>query len=688
MPPLRSVIPVVLALGALAWADPGPSGPMRTDRYGDPLPPGAAMRLGTVRYRHGHYLGHLAYTPDGRSVVTSDGRRHLQVWDARDGRKLRQIDAGIEAVRDFAVSPDGKAIAAVGFQYEPGRNLVIHYLSLIDAATGRPVRRGEWDERGDVWRMAYAPDGRSIATASEDGTIRLWDVLTPRVFHQERLAEWHFPAIAFSPDPASRLLAIASERGIHLRDLTGFREVRTFPILREYRPTGLAFSPDGATLAVGMAGVSSEIGLWRVEDGSLVRWFSGRKEADVLQLAFSPDGRWLTARLQDGHLALYNVELGNELLSLSNVRLADGPMAFSPDGKTLATTGDQHVLHLWDVATGEDRLATPEAHQGGVRAFAFLDGGRRLVSGSDDRTVRLWDLATGRPTRTLAHDGWVRSLAASVDGSLLATASSYPGRGKVYLWDLKRGQRLHVWSAGGDNPALLLRGITLGGDGSSVIAAWGDGSLRIWDVATGKERPTVPSRVEKGPPPDPQKPRARNEVDEAVFSRDGRSAALIGLVQARVVDTATGDLLFEAPCWDAAPDFAPDGRSLAIVRLGRGKEIKLADGHVRGDSSTAPSTIVWLDSRSGHVRREIEVPESRVDRLAFSPDGQLIAAATSFHWERGIIRIFRLRDKREIQAIETPCPWIQGLAFTPDGKQIVAGLSDTSIVIWDIRSPE
>src|SRR5262245_35504641 len=106
MPPLRSVIPVVLALGALAWAGPGPSGPMRTDRYGDPLPPGAAMRLGTARYRHEHYIEHLAYTPDGRSVVTSDGRRHLQVWDARDGRRLRQLDAGIEAVRDFAVSPD------------------------------------------------------------------------------------------------------------------------------------------------------------------------------------------------------------------------------------------------------------------------------------------------------------------------------------------------------------------------------------------------------------------------------------------------------------------------------------------------------------------------------------------------------------------------------------------------------
>ena len=153
----------------------------------------------------------------------------------------------------------------------------------------------------------------------------------------------------------------------------------------------------------------------------------------------------------------------------------------------------------------------------------------------------------------------------------------------------------------------------------------------------------------------------------------------------RVIDPASGDLRFEESSWSPAGAFAPDGRSLAIVREGRGKEIKLANGQVRGDSSTAPSTIVWLDSRTGHVRREIEVPESRVECLAFSPDGQAIAAGTSFQWRRGIIRIYRLRDKQELQAIETPCAWMQGLAFTPDGKRIVAGLSDTSIVIWDVR---
>jgi WD40 repeat protein len=90
-------------------------------------------------------------------------------------------------------------------------------------------------------------------------------------------------------------------------------------------------------------------------------------------------------------------------------------------------------------------------------------------------------------------------------------------------------------------------------------------------------------------------------------------------------------------------------------------------------------------------RREIEIPQSEVQRLVLSPDGQSIAVgffSTRYPPAQGFIRIFRLRDKRVIQTIESPCAWIDALAFTPDGKQIVAGLQDTSIVIWDVHKAE
>jgi WD40 repeat protein len=129
--------------------------------------------------------------------------------------------------------------------------------------------------------------------------------------------------------------------------------------------------------------------------------------------------------------------------------------------------------------------------------------------------------------------------------------------------------------------------------------------------------------------------------------------------------------------------FAPDGESLAVAREGPGKAFRA--GRWSG-SAFGTSTIAWLDSRTGQVRREIEIPESLVKALAFSPDGQAIAVGTLLSDPaRGIIRIFRLRDKREIQAIEAPCPWVVALGFTRDGRRIIAGLLDTSIVIWDVR---
>ncbi len=708
-PRLRSGVLLVLAIGGLDWTASAPLGavpadqaaditcspdaassavaprsePPRVDRYGDPLPPGAAMRLGTVRFRQGRDMNHIVYSPDGQLVVTDGAQRRLQVWDARDGKKLRQIDLGIEEVRDFAVSPDWKLIAAVGFQYEPERNLGVHYLTFTNLATGRPVRRREWDEPNDVWSIAYAPQGKVVATMSTDSTIRLWDVGTMNLLRQERLGKWYVASIAFSPDRASHLLAVADERTIHLYDVAHFRDAQKIPIDAKHRLYSVAFSPDGTKLAGAMTG--GQIWLWRVSDRTLLRRFASRKNPDVTAVSFSPDGKAVAATGLKRQLVLFDVATEKELDSLPNVRLAYGPMAFSPDGGTLATTGGRRALHLWDLATGNDRLATPEAHQGCATAFAFLDDGKTLVSGSDDRTVRTWDLATGRPTKMLAHDGSVRSLSVSDIGSLLATGSNNEYQATVQVWNLKTGERLHTWSVADAKSELHHRGMMLRGDGSSVIAAVSDGSLRRWDVSTGAERPVAGPAPEKEASVDTRRWHARAQILRSFFARDGRSVALVGNDGVHVVDVASGGLRFEESESTMAGEFAPDGRSLAIVRQGHPTKIKLADGHTRHDSSTAASTIVWLDTETGHVRREIVIPESRVDCLTFSPDGQTIAAGTSLQGDRGIIRIFRLRDRHETETNETPCPSITGLSFTPDGKRIVAGLSDTSIVIWDVR---
>ena len=670
------------ARSAVARA-PAPSQP-RTDFYGDPLPRGAAMRLGTVRFRQTPFISNLVYSPDGRFIVTDNRHSPLQVWDARDGKKLRQLDVGIEEIRDLAISPDGNTIAVVGYHSEPERNRMVQLLTLTDITTGRRVAQGEWDERYEVG-LAYAPDGKTIATLSENGSFRLWDVATMKVLHEEHLGTRNSGSIAFSPNVADHLLAIAAERTIVLWDAANRREVRVIPVDGNRPVTDLAFSPDGASLAAGISAAVSEIRLWRVNDGSLLKRFKSEKETEVvnagIEVSFSPDGKVLAGTGHERRLVLFDVAIGKELNLLSTARLAHGPLSFSPDGSTLATTGDQQTLHFWELATGKDRLATPGSHEGGVGALAILAGGKTLVSGSDDRTVRIWDLTTGRPTKCFTLGGWVRSLSVSGDGSLLAAATTYPEQDGVRVWNVKTGQQLHVWPIA--KPQLSFpRGVTLNADGSSVIAALGDGSLRRWDVSTGSERPIAQPKYEKVPLVGP----GLDAVERAIFSRDGRLVAFIGRGWTQVLDVASGELRFKERSSTNACEFAPDGRSLAIVRRGPPTRIKLADGQTRVSSAAAPSTILWLDSQTGQMRREIVIPESNILSLAFSPDGKAIAAGTLLRPARGIIRIFRLQDKQEIATFEAPFYSIQSLCFTPDGKRIVAGLSDTSIVIWDVRA--
>jgi RNA polymerase sigma factor (sigma-70 family) len=657
------------------------SQPPRTDRYGDPLPPGAAMRLGTVRFRRASPLKHIAYSSDGQLVVTEDEQGILVVRGARDGKMLRQIDFRSEGVIDFGLSPDQQSIATVGFRLEPKRNAVANHLTFTEVATGRTVRRGEWDDQDNVENVAYLPDGKTVATVNLKGVFRLWDVATAKLRHEQRLGEGRSrDAIAFSRDSTSRMLAIAWGQTIDLWDVSQIRRTRRIALDGAYRPACLAFSPDGMTLAAGMGSVGVETRLWRVGDGNLLRRFKSRKNPHVSFIAFSPDGKVLAAIGSGGPLVFFDTATGQERDLLPGNPLVDGPLAFSPDGKDLATTGDRQTLHFWDLVTGQDRLGTPEEHQGAVLALAFSNDGKTLLSGSRDRTARVWDLPTGRSTQMLPHGGWVEPLSVSKDGALLATASSYPEWGTIRVWNLKTGEKLHAWTV----ERTSLRGVTLSEDGSSAIAAFGDGSLRRWDISTGKDHPIAQPKTENLPAGIPAP--GKSGIARAVFSRDGRALALIGGDCVQLIDVASGERHFKSAAVRSACAFALDGASLLVVGKMTRRGIQAGSW---GGSRPVASTIAWLDSRTGHVRREIEVPESYVMSLAFSPDGQAIAIGTLLTKPaRGIIRIFRLHDKKEIRTIESPCPWIEALAFTPKGQRIVAGLSDTSIVIWDVRPME
>jgi RNA polymerase sigma factor (sigma-70 family) len=670
--------------GPIADASQTPASPRRqADLYGDPLPQGVKLRLGTVRFRQAPGIRHIVYSPDGQLVAMDNGEPDIVVRRAEDGTVVCPLDPGIESIRDLAFSHDSRKIAVVGFRLEPRRNVVENHLVLTDVAGPGTLRQVKWDDQGNVEKVAAVSEGRAVATVSQDGTLRLWDLTTLKIVHQERLigeGALSPESIAFAPSSPRNPLAIVGRQTIDLWDFANHRRTARIALDGQYRPDGIKFSADGSILATGEARRAGEVCLWRVKDGRPIGRYRCPEDTHVNHMAFSPDGKVLVTIGRGRSLVALDIGTGKQLDFLSSAHQVDGPLAFSMDGKTLATTGSHQTLHFWEPATGSDRLAAPGAHSGDVIALACLPDGRSLVSGSRDQSARIWDLPTGRSMRTFPNDGWVAAIAVSGDGSRLVTGSTYPA--KLQVWNLRSGQRIHAWSiADRKEGSSILRGLTLTEDGSAVIAVLHDGSLRRWDVTTGQELSITQPEFEKIPSIGPGGGTAG--VDRAVFSHDRRSLALIGYTWVQVIDVASGRHRFTASGERVECEIAPNGGSLAVAKVIAAKKIRVGNW---GGSIEPTSMIAWLDATSGQVRREVTLPNTHVRSMAFSPDSHCIAAGTlALNPSRGIIRIFRLRDKREIQTIESPCPWVDALCFTPDGKRLIAGLADTSIVAWDVQ---
>jgi WD40 repeat protein len=360
----------------------------------------------------------------------------------------------------------------------------------------------------------------------------VWDLETGRAALTRRGHTHYVRCVAIHP--GDQLVASGGDDAtVRLWGLTPSRG----PLVLKGGPddgfAGLAFSPDGkllagAAYATRIADVDHAKGVWVWEaaTGKRVSLLKGHTSW-LNEVTFCPDGKRLASASQDGTARVWDAATGRELLTFRGHKEYVACLAFSPDGKRIASAVRDDVK-VWDAATGEVLL---ELDGGNIEALAFAADGRRLVIGGW-RGVKVWDTSTGRETRPLAEPGeWVRAVAFSPDGKWLAAGGGrpkarhrpFPPSSEVHLWNAATGQRVH--SCQGHTEAVT--GVAFSRDGRRLVTASYDGTIRLWDTATGLET----FRFEHDP---------RSGGGRVTFSPDGKRLAWTGGGGVTVWDTTPG----------------------------------------------------------------------------------------------------------------------------------------------------
>jgi WD40 repeat protein len=625
--------------GALNGSGPGQAA------LGGELPKDAVGMLGTPR--HGHALGAIAvaFSPDGRYLVSGGkaGVRRgptIHIRDAESSRLVRELATNGSEVRSLAFSSDGSTLATggnddriwiwdvatwtvrrrLGGQLPPTMQVAFapdnktlaschwgredpnedHSVLLWDCATGQKV--GELNSRsGVIESFSFSPDGKTLALGGWDATVRIWDV--PGRKELRRLDDNSGPlhAVAFSPDGRT-LASLSWDASIRIWDPAeaqlllkfdgSFGRNLGFP----RNAYTLAYSPGGDVLAVALRGASGGRCPIVLADGStglFIRELVGYHRSWIGDVIFSPDGTGLASAGGDGTVRLWDVASGLEKRPASGHAGSVECVAFSPDGMRLATGGADHVICIWDKATNHE-LFRCEGHRSAVRTVAFSPDGATLASGALDRTVALWNAATGWPVHLWKHAAAISVVAFSPDGSALAAAD---GSGTIMVREVKSGKEIARLACQDEfGQGALFNSIAYAPKGGILVSADVGGSIRFWRLDGQK-----PFRVIR-----------QNSVQSVCFAPGGLLAAAGLGGPVRLYDPATGNEVRRFTGAEGSDDYT----SVAFAGNGKWLATGGCDGKVR----------LWNVISGREVRAFSHKHE--VTSVAFSPDSSLLASGS------------------------------------------------------------